>query len=177
MELSDADLEELAKLGRLRASGVITDDEFAQLKAEIVQKPASGIELLNAEDELWMSALELVVESQLGSTSMLQRKPGIGYSRAGHLMDLLGALGAIGPSTGSKARQVLWSPEELRDTQVQSRVLSTDNVAAAISTLRPKSDPSSISTSPPPPGSGPSSSTGTKLGRGIRNLFFEDPSQ
>jgi S-DNA-T family DNA segregation ATPase FtsK/SpoIIIE len=116
--VSEEEVRQVVAHWRTQAPTVTNAEVEAEpggMESDLVTSSANAFSAGSDDDEdatMMRQAMELVVRSQLGSTSMLQRKLKVGFARAGRIMDLLEQRGVVGPSEGSKAREVLMTVEE-----------------------------------------------------------------
>ena len=118
--VSDDEIEHTVKFVREQVTADYHEDILTAVVPNAPGMP--GADAPKEDDPLVWQAAQLVVESQLGSTSGLQRALSVGYARAGRIMDMLEAKGVVGPANGSKPRDVLIDMEGLEELKTQEAI-------------------------------------------------------
>ena len=117
--VSDEEIEETVKYIRTQRVAEYHDN-ILTVATPTQAEGAGGVGgMAQADDPLIWEAARIIVDSQLGSTSSLQRALSVGYARAGRIMDMLEAKGVVGPANGSKPREVLIDKDALEELKVQ----------------------------------------------------------
>ena len=116
---SDAEVASVVSFLKERVEADYHDEILSAASSPAGPGASSGPGASGDEDPLVWEAAQLVVESQLGSTSALQRHLKVGYARAGRIMDMLEQKGIVGPPDGSKPREVLLDEQRLEELRAQ----------------------------------------------------------
>ena len=116
--VSDEEIEQTVEFVRTQVTADYHEDILTAVVPNAPGAPGDPGAAKDDDPLVWEAA-RIVVESQLGSTSSLQRALSVGYARAGRIMDMLEAKGVVGPANGSKPREVLLDKDALEDLRVQ----------------------------------------------------------